>query len=174
MAGAAIATSPNATFAERQFVWADEPAVLRRTRAGRSLSRVRYHNAEQFFAGIEEGIIGEGPNLLYHTGIVLQLGLSAHLIDVGFDDRWCARHVGLHIDRSLALADATGLGLNAPEIERLARFLSPYGKWRQADIGSQPAWPWSRAELRPLTRTLLDQVRSVTGHARPARGEAAS
>ena len=33
----------------------DEPAVLRRTKDGRALSRARYHNAEMFFAGVAEG-----------------------------------------------------------------------------------------------------------------------
>ncbi|MCT2399608.1 hypothetical protein [Novosphingobium mangrovi (ex Huang et al. 2023)] len=166
----AIATAPNWTAALRQFDWVGEPATLHRTRAGRSLSRARYHNAEQFFASIEQGIIREGPNLLYHTGIVMQLGLSAHLLDVGFEDQWCARHVGLHIDRSLALANATGLGLDEPAIDQLACFVSPYGKWRHADIGGGHSCPWSGADLQSLTRQLLDHVRAVTGHARPTRG----
>lgn len=145
------------------------PLVLRRTRAGRDLSRARYRNAEAFFAGIAQGIGGEGPDLLYRTGIVMQLGLSAHLIDVGIDDAWCARHLGLHLDRSLVLANRTGLGLDAPEIEQLARFLSPYGQWRHADIGRQPVHPYAADDLRRLARALLDHVRVVTGHALPAR-----
>ncbi|MEJ2411274.1 MAG: hypothetical protein P8Y48_18755 [Novosphingobium sp.] len=118
------------------------PVVLRRTRAG----------------------------LLYHTGIVIQLGLSAHLIDVGFDDAWCARHLGLHLDRSLALANATGLDLDAPPIAALAGFLSPYGQWRHADVGKPPDYPFAPGEMRVLTRALLDHVRAVTGHGFPARG----
>lgn len=170
IAGAAIAAVQTLAKGERQFAWAGEPVALHRTRAGRSLSRVRYRTAEQFFASIEAGTIRDGASLLYHTGIVMQLGLSAHLLDVGFDDQWCARHVGLHIDRSLALANATGLGLDDPQIEHLAAALSPYGKWRHADIEGGHSKPCSNAELPPLTRTLLDHVRSVTGHSRSARG----
>lgn len=147
----------------------ETPVVLRRTRAGRDLSRARYRNAEAFFAGIGQGIGGEGADLLYRTGIVMQLGLCAHLIDVGIDDAWCARHLGLHLDRSLALANMTGLGLDAPEIEQLARFLSPYGQWRHADIGRRPVHPYAADDLRRLARALLDHVRMVTRHALPAR-----
>jgi hypothetical protein len=146
------------------------PVVLRRTRAGRDLSRARYRNAEEFFAGIETGIFPTGAGLLYHTGIVIQLGLSAHLIDVGFDDAWCARHLGLHLDRSLALANASGLCLDAPPIATLAGFLSPYGQWRHADVGKPPYCPFAPGEMRVLTRALLDHVRAVTGHGLPARG----
>jgi len=105
-----------------------------------------------------------------HTGIVIQLGLSAHLVDVGFGDAWCARHLGLHLDRSLALANATGVGLDAPPIAALAGFLSPYGQWRHADVGKPPDCPFAPGEMRVLTRALLDHVRAVTGHGFPARG----
>jgi hypothetical protein len=148
------------------LVPADQPPILRRTPEGRSLSRFRYRNAENFFASIEKGIIGGGTDLLYQIGIVMQLGLSSYLLDVGFDDAWNARHLGLYVDRSLACANATGLGLDASEIERLAGFLSPYGKWRQADIRGGLVCPFSDAEQRALTRALLDQVRAITGHPR--------
>ena len=152
---------------------ADSPVTLRRTRAGRDLSRIRYRNAEGFFAGIAAGHLRDGADLFYHTGIVIQLGLSAHLLDVGVGDAWCARHIGLHLDRALALANATGLGLDDPQIADLAAFLSPYGQWRHADIGSPPpACPCPTAELRPLVRHLLDHVRAVTGHRRPRHDRA--
>jgi hypothetical protein len=146
------------------------PVALHRTRAGRDLSRARYRNAEEFFAGIEAGIVPPGAGMLYHTGIVIQLGLSAHLLDVGFDDAWCARHIGLHLDRSLALANASGLGLDAPPIAALAGFLSPYGQWRHADLGAAPDCPFTPTAMRTLTRALLDHVRAVTGHRLPAHG----
>lgn len=66
----------------------------------------------------------------YQTGIVLQLGLSSHLFDVGFTDQWCARHVGLNVARSLAYANASGFGFELAEFDLLAAILSPYGKWR--------------------------------------------
>lgn len=152
---------------------ADTPVILRRTRAGRDLSRMRYRNAEGFFAGIAAGRLRERADLFYHTGIVIQLGLSAHLLDVGLDDAWCARHIGLHLDRALALANATGLGLDAPPIAGLVAFLSPYGQWRHADLRSTPpACPCAPDELRAITRHLLDHVRAVTGHRRPRHDRA--
>jgi len=145
------------------------PVALHRTRAGRDLRRARYRTAEEFFAGLEAGIVPPDAGLLYHIGIVIQLGLSVHLLDVGFDDAWCARHLELHLDRSLALANASGLGLDAPPIAALATFLSPYGQWRHADVGKPPDCPSAPGEMRVLTRALLDHVRAVTGHGFPAR-----
>lgn len=165
-----VLASPDAAQALSVGGVSEVPVVLRRTRAGRDLSRARYRTAEEFFAGLDAGIVPSGAGLLYHTGIVIQLGLSAHLIDVGFDDAWCARHIGLHVDRSLALANATGLGLDAPPIAALAGFLSPYGQWRHADVGKPPDCPFTPAEMRVLTRALLDHVRAVTGHGLPVRG----
>ena len=146
----------------------DEPIVLRRTRAGRGESRFRYHNAESFFLGIEKGIVQDQPDMLYQTGIVLQLGLSSHLFDVGFTDQWCARHVGLNVARSLAYANASGFGFEAVGFDLLAAILSPYGKWRspqpREQIGDLPFTP---DRIRMLTRMLLDHVHHVTGHPRP-------
>src|SRR3546814_5853816 len=62
-------------------------------------------------------------NLFYHVGIVMQLGLSSHLLDVGFDDQWCARHLAYRVAKSLAYANATGLGFEGPEVELLAAIL---------------------------------------------------
>jgi len=146
----------------------DEPVVLRRTRAGRSDSRFRYHNAESFFLGIEKGIVRDPHDQLYRTGIVLQLGLSSHLLDVGFTDRWCARHVGLHITRSLAYANATGFGFELAEFDLLAAILSPYGKWRFPQPHERVEdLPFTPEQIRMLTRVLLDHVHYVTGHPRP-------
>lgn len=147
---------------------ANQPPALARTKAGRSLSRFRYHNAESFFLGIEKGIVRHPTDRLYQIGIVLQLGLSSHLLDVGFADSWCARHIGLNVARSLAHANATGLGFETTDMELLAAILSPYGKWRNAnprDVASD--FPFSAEELRTLTRALLDRVHQVTGHPRP-------
>src|SRR3546814_4279423 len=54
------------------------------------VSRCRYRNAESFFLAIEEQLFSDTSDLLYQTGIVAQLALTSHLLDVGFDDRWCA------------------------------------------------------------------------------------
>lgn len=163
------ATSPWAeTLAKLHDQYADQPPALARTKAGRSLSRFRYHNAEGFFLGIEKGIVRHPTDRLYEIGIVLQLGLSSHLLDVGFADVWCARHIGLNVARSLVHANATGLGFERTDIELLAAILSPYGKWRNASPRDVAAdFPFSTKELRTLTRALLDRVHQVTGHSRP-------
>jgi hypothetical protein len=141
---------------------------LRRTGEGRRLSRFRYHNAESFFGRVEEGARHDGSDQLYQIGIVLQLGLSSHLLDVGFDDTWCARHLGLRVNKSLAYANATGLDHDSPDLERFAAILSPYGKWRNADLGHPVCdCPVSDQEVRHLTRALLERVHQVTGHPRP-------
>ena len=107
------------------FAATDEPVSLMRSREGRNLSRSRYHNAEAFFATVETGILSRRDDQLYHVGITLQLGLSAHLLDVGFADAWCARHIGLNVAKSLAYANATGLDHDCCELKRLATILSP-------------------------------------------------
>ncbi len=172
----AVAAAPSTMKAlDRQFAaWGDEPTRLRRTPEGRSDSEARYHNAEEFFASVEEGFHRDRYNLLYQTGIVMQLGLSAHLLDVGFDDQWCARFVGHRVAKSLAYANATGLGYEGPEIELLAAILTPYWKWnslsrlRAKESGSRPDdGPFSPDDVCRLTRALLNHVRRVTGHARP-------
>jgi len=141
-----------------------------RTREGRLLSRCRYRNAESFFLAIQEGLFADTSDLLYQTGIVAQLALTSHLLDVGFDDRWCARHIGLHIDKSLAYANATGLNYQSAALARLAPALSPYNVWRNPDLdGSRPPIPKSLPDIPALLRELLDHVRGVTGHPRPRR-----
>ncbi|MFA7585188.1 MAG: Ti-type conjugative transfer relaxase TraA [Novosphingobium sp.] len=70
----------------------DEPALLCRSKEGRSLSRFRYHRAESFFETLEAGILTRQGEVLYYSGIVAQLALSGHLLDIGFEDEWCARH----------------------------------------------------------------------------------
>lgn len=145
-----------------------ETTILRRTREGRQLSRTRYHTAESFFAPIEAGFLSFQSDLLYQTGIALQLALSSHLLDIGFDDAWCAHNIGLHVDRSLTYANATGLGHECPELARLAEFLSPYGRWRNPYfVMRKTPCPFSCERIRELTRELLDQVREVTGHPQP-------
>lgn len=146
----------------------DAPVILRRSKEGRSLSRSRYHRAESFFVGAEAGTRHPRHDQLYQIGIVLQLGLSSHLLDIGFDDAWCARNLGLNVAKSLAYANATGLGHSSPELERLAAILSPYGKWRNADLRNPPAdCSLSDQVIRQLTRALLERVHQITGHPRP-------
>lgn len=141
---------------------------LRRTKEGRHLSRIRYHRAESFFAPIEDGFPFPESDQLYQVAIVLQLALSAHLLDVGFDDAWCAKDIGLYLNRSLEHANATGLGHVSPDLRRLAEFLSPYGRWRNPDgLAAADACPFSPEQIGHLTRELLERVREVTGHPLP-------
>lgn len=140
--------------------------LLRRTPEGRALSRARYHRAEGFFRGGDARLHDRIP--LYNVGIVLQLGLSSHLLDVGFDDAWCAQYIGLHIDKTLGYANATGLDASSHDLATLVAVLSPYGQWRNEDVEpSDCRCPFAYGQIRQLTRSLLDRVREVTGHRRP-------
>lgn len=146
----------------------DESVTLERSVAGRRLSRFRYHNTENFFRGWRPGA-EICADALYRAGIVLQLGLSSHLLDVGFNDQWCARNIGLRIDKSLALANLTGLGFQSADMALLAATLSPYGKWRNASFSNLDiGLAFTSEEVALLTRALLDRVREVNGHPRPS------
>ena len=141
--------------------------TLERTPQGRQLSRSRYHNAECFFRLRHSSSRAVDADDLYSSGIVIQLGLSAHLLDVGFDDQWCALNIGLHVSRSLAFANATGFHFDAPDFELLAALLSPYGKWRHGLNFSEADFPFTAGEIGTLVRLLLDRVHAITGHPRP-------
>jgi len=148
----------------------DEPALLSRSREGRSLSRLRYHRAESFFETLQAGIFTSDAETFYYSGIVAQLALSSHLLDIGFEDEWCARHIGLRVAKSLAYANATGLGHECPDIARLAVVLTPYWKWNQPPRWGEPEpddGGFTAAQIRLLLRALLDHVHRVTGHRRP-------
>lgn len=146
---------------------------LIRSSEGRLLSEARYRNSESFFLAIEELRFTDTGDLLYQTGIVVQMALSSHLLDVGFNDRWCVRNIGLHIGKALAYANATGLNYHSSSLERLAPVLSPYNVWRNPDLdGSRPPAPELLPDIPPLLRELLDHVRAVTGHPRPRRRKA--
>ncbi len=148
----------------------DEPVMLVRSKAGRSLSRWRYHRAEGFFPDNEPRSIGGWHSFLYFSGITAQLGLSAHLLDVGFPDEWNARRIGLHVTKSLAYANATGLGHDCPDMARLAAVLTPYCQWNRVRLFGEPEPDddgLTAPQVRKLLRALLDRVRDVTGHPRP-------
>lgn len=147
----------------------DEPALLCRSKDGRSLSRFRYHRAESFYETLDAGILTGNGEVLYYSGIVAQLALSGHLLDIGFEDEWCARHIGLRVAKALAYANATGLGHACPDMARLAAVLTPYWKWRQPRWGEPiPAdGGFTADQVRPLLRALLNRVHGVTGHPRP-------
>jgi hypothetical protein len=144
-----------------------KPVQLLRTREGRSLSRARYRRAEEFMLPLAPEAPGDWPDFLYGAGIVAQLALSSHLLDVGFPDAWCARHIGLHVARSLAYANVSGLGLECTETARLAQVLTPYSKWNCRSLADSPRpndGGFTSEETRALLRALIDHVGSVTGH----------
>lgn len=89
---------------------------------------------------------------------------------MGFADDWCARHIGLRVAKSLAYANATGLGHDCPDMARLATVLTPYWRWNQVRLFGEPE-PDDGGLMAPqvhaLLRALLDRVRDVTGHPRP-------
>lgn len=139
--------------------------TLQRSREGRALSRARYHRALSFmpYPGMDHDAF------FYQAGIVVQLGLSAHLLDVGFADAWCARHVGLRVASTLAYARATGLDVQSGALDRLAAVLSPYSQWNtpqdnrcRVDDGG-----FSQVEVISVLTDLLEAVREATGHGRP-------
>ena len=168
--GAGIMPSPPPSAAIPSLGQLHMVPVFERSRTRRALSRTRYRNAEGFFLAIEERLFSDTSDLLYQTGIVAQLALTSHLLDVGFEDRWCARNIGVHIGKALAYANATGLNYQSPAFERLTSILSPYNVWRNPDLdGSRPPVPASLPNIPPLLRNLLDHVRGVTGHPRPRR-----
>ena len=147
------------------------PVALVRTKQGRSLSRFRYHNAESFCRGLDQGLYGRDVSeMLYQSGIVAQLALSSHLLDMGFPDNWNARHVRLDVAKSLAYANATGFAHECPDMARLAAVLSPYWQWGHAHRSDKPRpdnGGFTLEEVRPLLRALLDRVHDITGHRRP-------
>ena len=179
----AMATARAATFAAPKIsphnsavaalwkVYKAEPVQLQRTREGRDLSRERYRRAEEFMASLAGEAPGDLPDFLYSAGIVAQLALSSHLLDVGFPDAWCARHVGLHVARSLAYANASGLGFECAETARLAQVLTPYWKWNRRSLVDNPRPNddgFTAVQVRALLRALAGHVGHITGHS-PSR-----
>jgi hypothetical protein len=153
------------------------PIRLLRTREGRELSLERYLRAGEFMGSLTSGAADDSSYYLYSAGIVAQLAMSSHLLDVGFPDMWCAKYIGLHVNRSLAYANATGLGYEDTATQRLMEVLSPYWKWnslsraqgiRPDDGGFAPE------EVRAIITALVGHVAEVTGHGRPARRAARS
>lgn len=115
------------------------------------------------------GIADDAAYLFYSAGIVAQLAMSSHLLDVGFPDMWCAKYIGLHVDRSLAYANATAFGYEHTATERLMEVLSPYWKWNSLSRaqGIQPdTGGFASGEVREIIAALVDHVAQVTGHSR--------
>lgn len=149
-----------------QLRYGDAPVILRRTQEGRQLSRLRYHDAAFALTSIDvEARTTE--DMLYRAGIIAQATLSAHLLDAGFDDQWCAKYIRHNIQKALAYANASGLACERAETQRLAETLSPYWKWNRVAIwhrGRPDDGGFALDEVTILLLALLDQVRAVTGH----------
>lgn len=155
----------------------DPPPSLGVTRRSRSLSEFRYHNAEHFFHAFDGRFPYTHRDYLYRAGIVTQLAISSHLLDIGFPDEWCARNIGLRVAHSLAYANATGFDHHCAEMARLATVLNPYWKWNHTHCYDKPEpddGGFSVEQIAALLRALLDHVRAVTGHRRPGGGEGES
>ena len=120
----------------------------------------RYERAEEFFRGLSAGLYRHPRDLLYQAGIVAQLGITAFLLERGASDEWCRQHVGLYVDKGLAIANGWGLDHRHPEMLALARHLSPYGVWRQPGAADLPEFvlPDPR-EISAVLSGLLASVR---------------
>jgi hypothetical protein len=152
----------------------DEPAVLERTKEGRSHSRFRYHNAERWMLTLEARFFTDprqAKETLHQAGFVCQQVLCAYLLDIGFADAWNAQHIKQDIAKALGYANACGFGHDCPDMAQLAVVLSPYWKWGY----HYDEWEEDRpktggfipATITPLVRALVNRVHDVTGHPRP-------
>ncbi len=154
------------------------PVRLVRTREGRNFSLVRFERAHEFMAGMTRPADEDMADYFYAAGIVAQLAMSSHLLDVGFPDMWCAKYIGLHVDRALAYANATGFGYEDTETERLMRVLSPYWKWNNLSQlqGIEPDdGGFTREGVGGIIAALVNHVGHVTGHSlKPGRRAARS
>lgn len=164
-------TSPwNEAVEELHRDYGDKPVKIKRTKEGRALSCHRYHVAEEFLPERISTINADWQNYLYRAGIVSQLALSSHLLDVGFPDDWTARHIGLRVAKSLAYANATGFGHECTDMARLAGILTPYWKWNQVRLFGEPEpddGQFTIGQVHHLLCTLLDRVHDITGHPSP-------
>jgi len=143
------------------------PVRLVRTREGRNFSFTRFERAHEFMAGMTGAADEDMSDYLYSAGIVAQLAMSSHLLDVGFPDMWCAKYIGLHVDRSLAYSNATGFGYEDTETERLMEVLSPYWKWNTMSQmqGIEPDdGGFTRECVAGLITELVKHAAEVTGH----------
>jgi hypothetical protein len=148
------------------------PVRLLRTREGRALSMERYLRAGEFMGSLMSGTTNDTAYFFYSAGIVAQLAMSSHLLDVGFPDLWCAKYIGLHVDRSLAYANATAFGYEDTATERLMDVLSPYWKWNSLSR-AQGIVPddggFVADQVREIIVRLVDHAAEVTGHSIGAR-----
>ncbi len=171
---AALSSLPddNSALAALWKIYGAEPVRLVRTQEGRALSLARYVRAEEFMGSLAPDAPGDWPDFLYSTGIVVQLALSSHLLDVGFPDSWCARYISLNVDRSLAYANVTAFGYDCAETARLIQVLAPYWKWNRMHL-TEGQYPddggFTPDQVRMLVGRLVDHVCHVTGHARSRR-----
>lgn len=157
----------DASLAELFDSLSDPPIELVPTPEGDEASEGRYENAEAFFPRLGPWLGTDMSDVYYKAGITAQLGLSAHLLKVGFPDRWCAQRIGHRVAHSLAYANASGLNHRCPEMAHLAAVLTPYWRWNGQSIhhyGAPKDPGFTVEDVRSLLRDLLAQVRVVTGY----------
>jgi hypothetical protein len=174
VAASAIASTWGGTLASLYQHYEDGPTSIVRTKEGRNISRIRYHNAERWMLTLEAGFLTEprqARETLHQAGFVCQQALCAYLLDVGFDDAWNAQHIKQDIAKALAYANACGFGHDCPDMAWLAAVLSPYWKWGyhydEWEKGRPQIGGFIPATVTPLVRALVDRVHDVTGHPRP-------
>ncbi|KEZ21173.1 hypothetical protein CP98_00623 [Sphingobium yanoikuyae] len=174
VAASVVASPWGGTLAALHRRYDDEPAMMERTKEGRSISRFRYHNAERWMTTLAADFLTEprfAQEALHRAGFVTQQALCAYLLDIGFSDAWNARHIKQDIAKALAYANACGFGHGCPDMTRLAVILSPYWKWGYHYDDWEEDRPrtggFIPATITPLVRALVDRVHDVTGHPRP-------
>lgn len=174
IAASAVASPWDGALAALHQRYEDEPARLKRTKDGRSMSRFRYHNAERWMATLESEFLADprhAKEALHQAGFVTQQALCAYLLDMGFADTWNAHHIKQDIAKALAYANACGFGHDCPDMARLAAVLSPFWKWGYHYADWEEDRPrtgdFIPATITPLVRALVDRVHDVTGHPRP-------
>jgi hypothetical protein len=165
--GASVVAPFQADLDRLQRSFGDQPVTLVRSAEGRDLSAFRLETAHDYFP--HKAVHRRATYGAFHNaGICAQMALASHLMDVGFPDGWCAINVPCSPIKSLAYANATGLGLDDRRMRRLARVLSPYWKWQLASVHMRRTrpryWGFEPDEVRCQLGMLLKQVRLVTGH----------
>lgn len=105
----------------------DEPAALVRTKERRSLSRFRYDNAETFFESLDRGFYDRRDEMLYQSGIVAQLALTSHLLDVGFPTSGTPGMSGSILPKGWPTPTQPASRITAPIWRALRRFSRPIG-----------------------------------------------
>ena len=146
---------------------ADNMCDWGRSLKGRGADRL--DRAEEFFRGLSAGVYRDERDLLYQAGIVSQLGIGAYLLELGASDDWCRRRIGLFVDKGLSIANEAGLDHRSPDMERLARLWSPYGRWHAPFVSDLP--DLGGIAHGDLTKTVAELLGTVRRRMKNRRAE---